>query len=287
MQPRSAGAHMGDASSQQPGRAPHVLLETLLETEQVDLLVAADVHHWVDPPQSLPSDAPVQGRHAVDEEYPAQDASQAPAANNLIGMALYASSSLSLIAMLSCAHELTRRHGVPVFEVIFVRESVITATGLAALSSRLTQPASKHQSSMHRYTLTRRWDDALLHVANRQCGPSLLCMACRWRLLALRAVLGTVAISCSMWAVTLLPLGLNVILTALTPIWVALLAPSVLGEQPSRQVFGELCTGVLSSWPQTAACFRHADWKLELIATLGWIVCAGHPSSQSASPRLR
>ena len=51
----------------------------------------------------------------------------------------------------------------------------------------------------------------------------------------LRAVLGAVAICCSMWAVTLLDLGVNMVMTALTPVWVALLSPLALREQPSRR----------------------------------------------------
>ena len=58
--------------------------------------------------------------------------------------------------------------------------------------------------------------------------------ACRWSLLVLRAVLGAIAICCSLWAVTLLDLGVNMVLTALTPVWVALLSPLAVREQPSR-----------------------------------------------------
>jgi hypothetical protein len=141
---------MGDATSLQLGSEP-MFLEPLLETEQVDPLMAANSHRKHALKQLLLSDAAVQGRRTIDEEYLARDAPQAPAATNLTGMALYAGSSLSLTAMLSCAHELTRRHGVPVFEVIFVRETTITAMSvLAGLISWLTLPASKHQSRTHR-----------------------------------------------------------------------------------------------------------------------------------------
>ena len=148
---RFVSARMGDSSHAQTSRASHA--EPLLE--QVKQFCGRLCTASCELNRVL-SHAAVQGGRVLDEGLSAQDNSQTPAVSNLTGMVLYASSSLSLTAMLSCAHELTRRHGVPVFEVIFVREMLITAlAGLAAGIGQLTQPAAKYPFRTHRYGLTR------------------------------------------------------------------------------------------------------------------------------------
>ena len=188
-------------------------------------------------------------------------------------MALYASSSMFLTVQLSCAHYLGKsssrnsgvhpaivlsqrpgsgcfaagQHGTPVFTIIFARETIITAlAGLAVWCNSVTEPPAKQQTTHRRAAMSylmpsicKRDDAFAVHEAllDTQASEATTAAATRWRLLMLRAVLGAVAICCSMWAVTLLDLGVNMILTALTPAWVALLSPALLREQPSRRGF--------------------------------------------------
>lgn len=119
----------------------------------------------------------------------------------VLGLGLYALSSVFLATMLICAKTL-KQHGFPVWQNLLARSLSIMTFALIACARQGVNPFGNRRG-----------------------------------LLAVRGVFGFGAIGCYFFAVTMLPLNDAMVLTFLSPLVVALLSPVLINEHPPRAVY--------------------------------------------------
>ncbi|MEW5301599.1 MAG: hypothetical protein WDW36_004450 [Sanguina aurantia] len=115
-----------------------------------------------------------------------------------VGLLLFAFSTL-MVTLMGTTAKLLAQRGLPVFEIVLVRSLVMSAACVPLLIWQGVDPRGK-----------------------------------RTPLLGLRGLLGFGSVSSIYWAVALLPLGDATLLSFLAPLFVAVSAPMLLGEVPSR-----------------------------------------------------
>ncbi|MEW5316775.1 MAG: hypothetical protein WDW38_008125 [Sanguina aurantia] len=116
---------------------------------------------------------------------------------SFLGLFLFAVSTLFLTLMSATAKLLAKR-GMPVFEIVLGRSFFMTLCCIPAFLYQRVDPRGHRQA-----------------------------------LLTLRGCFGFASVSSIYWAVSLLPLSIQTLLSFLAPLFVALSAPVVLGEAPS------------------------------------------------------
>lgn len=162
-------------------------------------------------PDTLDSAEAQIGRTEASAEYEAVgDDTTGPKAKNkgiyhsdraVLGLGLYALSSVFLATMLICAKTL-KQHGFPVWQNLLARSLSIMTFALIACARQRVNPFGNRRG-----------------------------------LLAVRGMFGFGAIGCYFFAVTMLPLNDAMVLTFLSPLVVALLSPVAINEHPPKAVY--------------------------------------------------